>query len=87
MNKLNNLFHKKQNNILSIYYTAGYPNINDVGKIATQLQKSGVDMNEIGFPFSDPVADGPVIQKSSKQALDNGMNLHLLFEQLKKLPN
>lgn len=85
MNKLNQLFQNKKNNILSIYYTAGYPSINDTGKIATQLQKSGADMIEIGFPFSDPVADGPVIQKSSKQALDNGMNLHFLFEQLEAM--
>ncbi|PLX25606.1 MAG: tryptophan synthase subunit alpha [Salinivirgaceae bacterium] len=82
MNKLNQLFENKKNNILSIYYTAGYPSLNDTTKIAMQLQKSGVDMIEIGFPFSDPVADGPVIQKSSKQALDNGMNLKLLFDQL-----
>jgi tryptophan synthase alpha chain len=82
MNKLNQLFQNKKNNILSIYYTAGYPKINDTGKIATYLQKSGADLIEIGFPFSDPVADGPVIQKSSKQALDNGMNLKLLFDQL-----
>lgn len=85
MNKLNQLFQNKQNNILSIYFTAGYPSINDTGRIATQLQKSEVDLIEIGFPFSDPVADGPIIQKSSKQALDNGMNLKLLFEQLEEI--
>jgi tryptophan synthase alpha chain len=85
MNKLNQLFENKKSNILSIYYTAGYPSINDTAKIAMQLQKSGVDMIEIGFPFSDPVADGPVIQKSSKQALDNGMSLKLLFDQLAEM--
>lgn len=85
MNKLNQLFQNKKNNILSIYFTAGYPSLDDTGKIAAQLQKSGVHIIEIGFPFSDPVADGPVIQKSSKQALDNGMNLNLLFEQLEEI--
>jgi tryptophan synthase alpha chain len=85
MNRINQLFEDKKSNILSIYYTAGYPNLNDTVRIAEELQQSGADMLEIGFPYSDPVADGPVIQASSKLALDNGMDLALLFEQLKDL--
>jgi tryptophan synthase alpha chain len=85
MNRINRLFQEKKNNILSIYYTAGYPNLTDTVSIAEALQASGADMLEIGFPYSDPVADGPVIQASSKLALDNGMDLALLFSQLKDL--
>lgn len=85
MNRINQLFEKKKNHILSIYYTAGYPGVGDTLAIAAALEKSGADMLEIGFPYSDPVADGPVIQASSKQALDNGMTLEFLFEQLKEL--
>jgi len=85
MNRINKLFQEKKNNILSIYYTAGYPVLNDTVRIAEELQRSGADMLEIGFPYSDPVADGPVIQASSKLALDNGMELSLLFDQLKEL--
>ncbi|UKT65761.1 tryptophan synthase subunit alpha [Pedobacter mucosus] len=84
MNRIKQLFEKKKN-ILSIYYTAGYPNIGDTIEIAEALQRSGADMLEIGFPYSDPVADGPVIQASSKQSLDQGMTLKILFEQLKDL--
>ena len=71
--------------ILSIYFTAGYPNIDDTSLIIEQLAKSGVDMIEIGLPFSDPLADGPTIQASSTQALKNGMSSGLLFEQLKNI--
>lgn len=85
MNRINTLFQEKKNSILSIYYTAGYPNLEDTLPIAEELQQAGADMLEIGFPYSDPVADGPVIQASSKQALENGMDLALLFEQLKAL--
>ncbi|PST82621.1 tryptophan synthase subunit alpha [Pedobacter yulinensis] len=85
MNRLEALFSKKKQNILSIYYTAGYPALNDTLRIAEELEAAGADLLEIGFPYSDPVADGPVIQGSSKIALDNGMNLKLLFEQLKDL--
>jgi len=84
MNRIKQLFQQKKN-ILSIYYTAGYPNTGDTIQIAEALEKSGADMLEIGFPYSDPVADGPVIQASSKQSLDQGMTLKLLFEQLKDL--
>jgi len=82
MNRINELFKNKKKNILSVYFTAGYPELNDTVEIIKELDIAGVDMIEIGMPFSDPVADGPVIQKSSEKALSNGMSLKLLFEQL-----
>jgi tryptophan synthase alpha chain len=85
MNKINILFQKKQRNILSIYFTAGFPALNDTAVIIGELQKAGIDMIEVGIPFSDPMADGPVIQESSTVALRNGMNLKLLFSQLETL--
>lgn len=85
MNRLQKLFEKQQKHLLSIYYTAGYPSLNDTLKIAETLEQSGADFLEIGFPYSDPVADGPVIQASSKDALDNGMTLAILFDHLKDL--
>jgi len=85
MNRLNQLFATKKNNLLSIYYTAGYPELNTTLDIAEALEKAGVDFLEVGFPYSDPVADGPTIQNSSQQSLDNGMTLKVLFEQLKDL--
>lgn len=84
MSRLKSLFEQKKN-ILSIYYTAGYPALNDTVTIAAALEQSGADLLEIGFPYSDPVADGPTIQASSKISLDQGMDLKLLFEQLKDL--
>ena len=84
-NRITSLFEKKDEKILSIYFTAGYPELNDTLKIINQLEKSGADLVEIGMPFSDPVADGPVIQQSSEEALKNGMTIHLLFEQLKNI--
>jgi tryptophan synthase alpha chain len=71
--------------ILSIYFTAGYPKLNDTVAIIEQLEKSGVDMIEIGLPFSDPLADGTIIQESSSIAINNGMTTTLLFEQLKDI--
>ena len=71
--------------ILSIYFSAGYPNLNDTVAIIENLEKSGVDMIEIGLPFSDPLADGPVIQASSTSALHNGMTTKILFEQLEDI--
>jgi tryptophan synthase alpha chain len=71
--------------LLSIYFTAGYPSLNDTVKIIQDLEKNGVDMIEIGLPFSDPLADGPTIQESSTAALKNGMTTQLLFEQLKDI--
>ena len=84
MNRINKVFNKKKN-LLSIYFTAGFPDINDTLKIIEELDKSQVDMIEIGLPFSDPLADGPTIQKSSEKALSNGMTTNLLFDQLKDL--
>lgn len=85
MNRINKLFKEKGNNILSVYFTAGYPNLNDTVEIIRQLSSKGVDLIEIGVPFSDPLADGPVIQHSSQVALKNGMSVKLLFEQLKDI--
>jgi tryptophan synthase alpha chain len=85
MNRLNQLFATKKDNLLSIYYTAGYPELNTTVDIAEALEKAGADFLEIGFPYSDPVADGPTIQHSSQQSLDKGMTLNVLFEQLKDL--
>lgn len=84
MNRINKKL-KEDKKLLSIYFTAGYPNINDTGTIIENLEKSGVDLIEIGLPFSDPLADGPTIQASSTQALKNGMTSDLLFEQLKDI--
>ena len=84
MNKIQELFKRKKENILSIYFTAGFPKLEDTARILNELVTSGVDMIEIGIPFSDPLADGPVIQHSSEVALKNGMTLKLLFEQLSK---
>lgn len=85
MNRLKLLFEQKKGPILSIYYTAGYPELDNTLDIAEALEKAGVDFLEIGFPYSDPVADGPVIQNSSEKALENGMTLKVLFDQLKNL--
>lgn len=85
MNRIDKLFKDKNKNILSIYFTAGHPTLNATAEIILALQESGVDMIEIGMPFSDPMADGPVIQQSSQKALNNGMTLKLLFEQLKDI--
>nr|WP_240903059.1 tryptophan synthase subunit alpha [Sphingobacterium sp. SGG-5] len=77
--------NKHTNGLLSIYFTAGYPTLDSTVQIAKTLEEAGVDFLEIGFPYSDPVADGPVIQHSSEVALKNGMTLKVLFEQLKDL--
>jgi len=84
-NKIDQLFETKEKDILSIFFTAGYPNLNDTGKILNELQKNDVDLIEIGIPYSDPLADGPVIQQASQIAIENGMNLTLLFKQLSEL--
>jgi tryptophan synthase alpha chain len=81
MNRIN-LKLQENKKILSIYFSAGYPNLNDSVKIIQDLEKNGVDMIEIGLPFSDPLADGPTIQESSTQALYNGMTTQVLFDQL-----
>lgn len=84
-NRIDHLFETKKNNIFSIYFTAGFPKLEDTVSILQYLQESGTDMVEIGIPFSDPVADGPTIQHSSTIALHNGMTLNLLFEQIKNI--
>ena len=84
---MNRIQQKLQENkkLLSIYFTAGYPSLNDTAAIIQNLEKSSVDMIEIGLPFSDPLADGPTIQASSTQALKNGMTTEILFNQLKDI--
>lgn len=84
MNRIDQLIQNKEG-ILSVYFTAGYPSLNDTLDILKNLERSGVDLVEIGIPFSDPLADGPTIQASNQQALENGMTLELLFEQLADL--
>lgn len=84
MNRINKKLQEDKK-LLSIYFTAGYPNLDDTNKIISELEKNGVDMIEIGLPFSDPLADGPTIQASSTQALRNGMTTTLLFQQLAKI--
>ena len=84
MNRINKRLQEKEN-LLSIYFTAGYPNLEDTVPILESLEQNGVDMVEIGLPFSDPLADGPTIQASGTQALHNGMTTSLLFEQLKDI--
>jgi tryptophan synthase alpha chain len=82
MNRLKRLFENKAKSVLSVYFTAGYPLLHDTSTIIKALADNGADIIEIGMPFSDPLADGPVIQKSNDVALKNGMNLRLLFDQL-----
>ena len=84
MNRINQKMQEDKK-LLSIYFTAGYPSLNDTVKIIEELEDNGVDMIEIGLPFSDPLADGPTIQESSTAALKNGMTTKLLFEQLKDI--
>ncbi len=84
-NRINKLFETKKENIFSVYFTAGFPNLNDTVQIIQELEKNGVDLIEIGIPFSDPTADGPTIQHSSEVALKNGMSLKLLFKQLENI--
>ncbi len=84
-NRLQSLFTSRPENLLSVYFTAGYPALNDTLDLAHKLENAGVDFIEIGFPFSDPLSDGPVIQHSSEQSLKNGMNVELLFSQLEGL--
>lgn len=84
MNRINQKLQENKK-ILSIYFSAGYPNLNDTVAIIKDLEKNGVDMIEIGLPFSDPLADGPTIQASSTAALHNGMTTQVLFDQLKDI--
>ena len=87
MNKLEQLFTQKNNNLITIYTTAGYPNLTDTPIILKELDNNKVDIIEVGIPYSDPLADGPTIQATSEKALANGMTLDILFEQLKSVQN
>lgn len=84
-NRIEQLFDKKKERILSVYFSAGFPKLHDTANIVQWLSASGADIIEVGIPFSDPVADGPTIQESNKIALDNGISLKLIFEQLKDI--
>ena len=84
-NRINTLFANKQNNILSIYFCAGHPTLDGTAETIRTLQQKGIDMIEIGIPFSDPMADGPVIQDAATKALRNGMTLRRLFAQLQDI--
>ena len=77
-----NLLEEKSVNNLSIYFTAGFPKLDDTAKVIQELSNAAVDFIEVGLPYSDPLADGPTIQKSSQKALQNGMNLDVVFDQL-----
>jgi len=85
MNRIQQLFQRKQKDICNIYFTAGFPNLNDTETIILTLEKAGADLIEIGMPYSDPLADGPTIQQSGSVALKNGMTLPLLFGQIKSV--
>src|ERR1044072_9929550 len=83
MNRIQDLFQQKKNNVLNVYCTAGFPRLEIPVPVILALQNSGVDMIELGMPYSDPLADGPVIQASSSKALANGMTIARLFDQLR----
>lgn len=85
MNRIDQLFETKKERILNVYFTAGFPELYDTAVIAKQLEIARVDIIEIGIPYSDPIADGPTIQQSNGVALENGMTLKLLFDQLKDI--
>ena len=85
MNRINQLFEKKKKGILSLYFCAGHPTLEGTVEVIKTLADNGIDMIEVGIPFSDPMADGPVIQDAATKALRNGMSLKLLFSQLKDI--
>ncbi|NCT08879.1 MAG: tryptophan synthase subunit alpha [Flavobacteriia bacterium] len=87
MNSIKNIFQTKNSQVLSIYFTAGFPNLEDTKSVIQELEKAGVDFIEVGLPYSDPLADGPTIQNSSQKALQNGINLDIVFEQLMTIKN
>jgi tryptophan synthase alpha chain len=87
MSRIKELFFKKKGGILNVYFTAGFPFLDDTLTIMKALQDADVDMIELGMPYSDPLADGPVIQSSSARSLSNGMSIQKLFEQLKGFRN
>lgn len=85
MSRIKELFARRDRNILSVYFTAGFPRLESTLEILAGLERNGVDMIELGMPFSDPLADGPMIQRSSEVALKNGMNFDILFQQTKEM--
>lgn len=85
MSRLKTLFENKDRDILNVYFTAGFPQLNDTERIVLALDEAGADLIEIGMPYSDPLADGPTIQQSGAVALQNGMTLEVLFKQLASL--
>ncbi len=85
MNSIQNIFNQKEKDLLSIFFTAGFPKLDDTSKIIKELEANEVDFIEVGLPYSDPLADGPTIQHSSSVALNNGMNLDVVFEQLEAI--
>ncbi len=85
MSRLKALFKHKNSNILNIYITAGFPALNDTILIVQELEKAGTDIVEIGMPFSDPLADGPTIQASSQKAIENGITVSKIFEQVTEI--
>ncbi len=85
MSRLQALFANKKERVLNVYFTAGYPQLDSTTTIIQALQNNGADIIELGMPYSDPLADGPVIQESGNIALQNGMTIAVLFEQLKKI--
>lgn len=85
MSKIRELFLNKKERVLNVYCTAGYPNLDSIGEVINALQQNGADLVEIGMPYSDPLADGPVIQQSSMVALANGMTIATLLQQLREL--
>ena len=85
MTRLKKLFEVKQSKVLNVYCTAGYPTLDSTLPIIAALEQNGADLVEIGMPYSDPLADGPVIQESGARAIENGMSIELLFDQLKSL--
>src|SRR5690606_23896752 len=87
MNRIQDLFKTKSSKVLNIYCTAGYPQLDSTLKVMKALQDNGAGIIELGMPYSDPLADGPVIQESGGVALQNGMTIKVLFEQLKIMRN
>ena len=82
MNRINKLFQEKNSGLLSLYFCAGHPTLESTGSIIKAIEKNGIDFIEVGIPFSDPMADGPVIQDAATKALRNGMTLRKLFAQI-----
>ncbi|MEO7800732.1 MAG: tryptophan synthase subunit alpha [Ginsengibacter sp.] len=87
MSRLKNLFKNKTSNILNVYCTAGFPQIDSLGTVIEALQENGADIIEVGMPYSDPIADGPVIQQSNAIALHNGISIKKILQQLTDIKN